>query len=1105
MISLRKGKLSYVGKYLSPLKYLSIKSNFASINFNSKKTKKKESSRSKAHFLFNDTLSVYDRLLLFKILPKERNVNCEKIKSKIVYKYLLNEFKKCFNYLSFNDIIQSIKIFEELEKHFRDDCDSFIAVKNVDKNVLCKANEFEFNEKDPTFHRREVLGKICNKLIKHVHEFCGNELIHFIINFCRWNKNDKCLTLFYNFYFNHVFENLYLFDHDIYKVLFIFNTYITNNGERAVFDEYLMRTNELNVYYFVKLKNLENYSIKMSKAEIYKNCYHMLSENIDKIDNQKVLNILKLYMDNLIFNINIDHKITDSLHKNLISENIEYLIKLINIYCVLIKKEKYDNALIISKLKEVILCICKLLKGKTNQKKVLCDVNYSTLLNSVNNKNILNKVIDKNFISLYEYLLKAFFNIKFANLQSLSISLVSIKNIYFALLKSKYYTNGESFLAVMKFSLNISNNILEKCIQMKNKSAEHIISSNRMEKDANLGNAKEVKTLGRSEYNFYKIENYADFNFKLKSSDLLSIKILSNSFVKINSIYNSYDFFLLFNNILCILYYFIVNKNTIKKHNDTYVYILNDLSFVYRSIKSRNTGIDLITTNVKELICKNILKVSSLYIKNLHEENNFVRDQYVCSLIFLNNLFFDRFVSFHYINNIWHHVYKAYNYFKCNKIINEDIISLLLLSCSKFQFFIENNSCSRYNRKELMDLKYNIIDDLTRNYLNRYKYISLDNLSKILISLSNSKYRYEINEILLLKSLENEVTKVQGESKGNYVCGSEPGHNNSNKKLEDMRSEKKKHDLFVNMSKIIECLIKLDLFLHLKKKNICLHMYEKTFCNVYLKENILKKLLYIANNLYIYELYGFVCEILERSLGGHEKISYNFSKNVESRIFEKIICLISEDDYIEISNTFFVIFFDYLEVLNNEKCRNVLICSPKWDIHSTNIKHMEGKNIDIILSNNKCIQGGNMNADTITNNDIIENVVNIANGDGVKRKCQEESKENNNQSNANASILKKNHVEGVSIGGSIMDKLKFLKIDGKKLILFQLYIYLSNSRMFKQTNMSSSVFHTEIFTILKCMSKGYLCMENFQIQNEEGTFLYSIDIVLLRMNRRAGA
>ncbi|CRG94313.1 conserved Plasmodium protein, unknown function [Plasmodium gallinaceum] len=1080
---LKNTKLPYVSNVLSQIKYFHLKSNFISVNFNHGYNKKENrlNKKRKIHLLFDESLNIQDKLILFKNLPKCKGENFEEICAKKVYKYLLSEYKKCFNFMSFCEIIETIKIFIEIDKKFN--YDFYISMKNVDKKVMNKLNELDFREKDVSFHKREIIGKICNRMIKYVHEISGNELIHFIIYFYRWNKNDKNLVLFYNFYFNHVFNNLFLFNHEIYKILFILNTYLINSNSNDIFNKCSNGKSKLKFCYFKEFKNKENYYIKIKEEEIYKKYLHKFYEDIDKIENEKVLNILKLYVDNSFFNINIDLKIFDNLHKNLSSKNLDYLIKLLKICCIMIKKHNYENGIINSTVKQIILSIYQFLRENKLKKKVLCDIKYSILLNSVNNKKILKKIIDHNFVLFYEYLLKILSNIKFVSVHSLSISLISLKNIYFTLLKNKYSIDNMLFYSTMKYSLYLSNIFLEKCIEMENKNAMYVLSNNNIGSDTTLENMKEIKIIKKNEYFFYKIENYIDFNFKLKENDLLFIKILSNSFVKINHVYNSYDFYLLFNNISCILYYFLVNRNTITKFNDTYIYILNDLSYIYKNIRSQCRNDKFISSYIKELICNNILKVSNLYIKNLYKENNFLKDQYICSLIFLNNLFFDKIALFDSIYNIWCHVYKAYNYFKTNRLINEDIISLLLLTCSKFQFFIENNTNNRYCRKELVTLKYNIIDDLTKNYLNTYEYISLDNFSKIFISLSNSKYMYEVNENLLIKSLHNEIIKIKKLKKGSCVYNNITYDNNTNKKLEDIFIKNIKHELFLNFTKIIECLIKLNIFLHLKKKDTYLNMYKKTFCYIHLKENILKKLLYIANNLYIYQIYSYTCEILKKSIG--KNFSYNFKNNVENKIFEDVIRYISEDDYIEISNTIFILFYDYLENLYDVKYKNGLIFPLKDNAHFVKIKR-DNKRISV-LNNNQIIKSDNSEICIYDNGNNIytknEEIINNYNEIDISSNYSENSVDN---------ILKK----GGNIIYDIINLLGFLKIDKNKLILFQVYMYLYDIKKFKKTN-SCSMFHMEVFSILKDMSSTHL--RNFKIKNEEPSFLYTIDIVLFKI------
>ncbi|VUZ93790.1 conserved Plasmodium protein, unknown function [Plasmodium vivax] len=1092
MIVLRKTKILCMKKYSSPLKCVYLKSNFATINLNCQNSKKKKEcyGKKKLYSLFNGNSNICDRLMLLKNLPRDKNEKYEGISAKVIYKYLLNEYKKCFNYISFSEIVQSIKTFDELDKNFSRDGDFFVAIKGVDKTVLRKINEFEFSEKDLHFHRRELLGKICNRLIKYVHEMSGNELIHFMVYFFRWNKSDRKLSLFYNFYFNHVFGNLYLFGHEIYKVLFILNTYLINNDSSIIFDERLMGKNMFNVYHFRELKNKGNYALKMSKDEIYKKCYDKLLEDIDKIEKKNVVNILKLYVDNLSKNINIDSKLVDNVHNNLMDENVDYLVKLVNIYCDMIKKEVHCTASVVSKLKDVILCIYQLLRERENEKKVLLDVNYSTLLNSVNNKNVLNKIMDNTLGLLYEHLLKTFPNVKFENLQALSISLISIKNIHFALLRRRYFTNNVLFCATLKFGLDASNRFLEKCLKMNNKDAVHIIHSSDVDASngMSLENLQKIKMGKRSEYYFYKIENYLDFNFKLKVSDLLSIKVLSNSFAKAEQLHNSYDFYLLFNNISCILYYFIVNKNSITRFNDTYIYVLNDLSYVYKNVKNRAAHSNLIASDVQKLFCKNVLKVSNLYIKNLHEEKNFQRDQYVCSLIFLNNLFFDRIVPFEHINNVWYHVYKAYNYFKRNTMLNEDVISLILLTCSKFQFFTENNSNSRYHRKELISLKYNIMDDLARNYLNTYKHISLDNLSKVLISLSNSKYRYEISENLLLGTLKNEIAKVNAKKNGNsFACRKASNNATTKTNWGNIPTESAKRDLFINMSKIIECLIKLDIFLYLKNRHIYVQLFMEAFCSMCLKMNLLKKLLYIANHLYVYEIYGYVSEILEKLVEGYGQISYNFNENVENKLFEKITCYISEDDYIEMSNTFFVLFYDYFESFHREKTYKHALCPPKCGTHFTKLKHGGGAH-DVVLNGDQCSVGNNPKKVTGAYSDNAVNL-NVLNKVATLQNCE---------SSTNKGFLKRSTHEANLFLSDIVNLFKFLKMDRGKFILFQLYMYLSSSKKFQKSAASSSAFHMEVFRVLQDMHPRYLWVQNFNIKNEEGTFLYTIDIMLFQ-------
>ncbi|ANQ06546.1 Uncharacterized protein PCOAH_00008890 [Plasmodium coatneyi] len=1096
MIVLRKTKILCMKKYISPLKCVYLKSNFATVNLNYQNSKKRKESygKKKLHSLFSDNSNVCDRLILLKNLPRDKNEKYEGISAEVIYKYLLNKYKKCFNYISFSEIIQSIKTFDELDKKFSRDGDFFVAIKGVDSTVLCKINEFEFSEKDLHFHRREVLGQICNRLIKYVHEMSGNELIHFMVYFFRWNKSDRKLSLFYNFYFNHVFDNLYLFGHEIYKVLFILNTYLINNDSSIIFDERLMGKNLFNVYYFRELKNKGNYALKMSKDEIYKKCYDKLLEDIDKIEKKIVVNILKLYVDNLSKNINIDKKLVDNIHNNLTDENVDYLVKLVNIYCDMIKKEVNCTASVVSKLKDVILCIYQFLRERENEKKILSDVNYSTLLNSVNNKNVLNKIMDKTFGLLYEHLLKNFSNVKFENLQALSISLISIKNIHFTLLRRRYFTNNVLFSATLKDGLDVSNRFLEKCLKINNKDAVHIIhsSGDGASNGMNLENLQKLKMEKRREYYFYKIENYLDFNFKLKVSDLLSIKVLSNSFAKAEQVHNSYNFYLLFNNISCILYYFIVNKNTITRFSDTYIYVLNDLSYVYKNVKNRAAHSSLIASGVQKLFCKNVLKVSNLYMKNLHEEKNFQRDQYVCSLIFLNNLFSDRIVLFEHINNVWCHVYKAYNYFKSNMMLNEDVISLILLTCSKFQFFTENNSNSRYHRKELISLKYNIMDDLARNYLNTYKHITLDNLSKVLISLSNSKYRYEISEDLLLGTLKNEIAKVNAKNSGNsFPCSKASDNATAKTNWGNIPTESAKRDLFINMSKIIECLIKLDIFFYLKNRHTYVQLFMKAFCSMCLKLNLLKKLLYIANHLYVYEIYGYVSEILEKFVEGYGQISYNFIENVENKLFEKITCYISEDDYIEMSNTFFVLFYDYFESFHREKTYINVLYPPKCGTHFTKLNDGGGAH-DMVLNAVQSNAGNNPKNVMAAYSGNAENALNVVNKVGTLQNCE---------NSTNKGFLRSTHEADFFIR-DMVNLFKFLKIDRGKFILFQLYMYLSSSKKFQKSDASSSAFHMEVFRVLQDIHPRYLWVQNFNIKNEEGTFLYTIDIMLFQARGR---
>ncbi|VWU51542.1 conserved protein, unknown function [Hepatocystis sp. ex Piliocolobus tephrosceles] len=1148
--------------YLSNLKYLKLKSNFTcgNLNYENAKNKKDCYKRNKVYNILNDKLKICDRLLLCKELPRNKPGGHETINVKIIYKYLLYEYKKYFNYLNFSEVIESIKILNELERFYiiSGEYDFFIQVKNVDKNVLNRLNEFEFYEKDLCFHRREVLGKICNMLIKNIHNISGNELIHFVVYFFKWNKNDKNLILFYNFYFNHVFSNLYLFSYEIYKILFIFSTYINNYGsKKLLFDKYLIKKNEFNVYYFKELKNDKHYVIRTSKEKIYKDCYNKLCENIDQIDNIKLLNILKLYVDendtnnnNYLFNsVNSFYTIINNLHTNVIkTKNVEHLIKLLNMYSTIIKKKKdVVNDLLILKFKEVILSLLQIFKEKEIIEKkqnssIFCCINYSTLINSVNNKHILNKIIDNNFVSFYEYLLKTFINIKFVNLQSLSISLISVKNIFFNLLKNKYYITNTLFDVVMEHSLKMCNNYFEKCIVVLGKKGKEntiysisceVIKNRNVKNCAKFENkSKEITSSKKRQYDFYNLENHFDLKFKLKVSDLLSIKILSNSFVKINKLHNSYDFYLLFNNISCILFYFLLNRHKIQKYNDTYIYILNDLSILYRNIKNDSVDdIKHICNDVKKLLCKNILKVSNIYIKNLDEEKFLLKEQYVCSLIFINNLFFDRIMYSDYIKQIWCHIYKAYNYFKNNRIINEDIISLLLLNCSKFQFYIENNlsSNNRYNRKELTNLKYNIIDDLTKNYLNTYKCISLDNLSKILISLSNSKFRYTINDDLLLASLKTEIGKfryIYSNSDNNtfvsgaFVSGALSDCANSNKKKEDsIHSSKQymKHTVCVNINKIMECLIKLDIFLHLKNRNTYIQLYKKTFYILHLQQNILKKLLYVANNLYIYEIYALVSNILQKSLGNKELISYNLKNNIKNKMFERIISSISDDDFIEIANTFFIFFYDYLKTLNYEKYHKVLpLYTKNCDIYFDQKKqenNNQTKNVEVALfnDNNNNEHDGCSNTNSVgtidcattnhaTTNHVTTNhatkhsknsVINIFDKQSMK-KCSKIIECNDYY---NSIVIKNNY----TLCGDIMNLFKFLKVDKNKLILIQLYLYLCDIKKLKNNIISSSAFHTDVFEALKNMSTKHLMFNNYKIKNEHNTFMYTIDIVLFKI------
>lgn len=1119
MFALKKNTVreGFVNICFSYLKKLYLKSNFVTVNLNyetnnEKRTNKKIYKKSKAQSLFDKGLNIHDKLILFKNLPKYKCAKYECISAKEVYKYLLDEYKKCFNYISLCDIIQSVKIFDELDKTFTD-YNFYIEVKNIDKNVLNKINEIYFKNKDITFHRREILGKICNKIMSYIHEMNGNELIHFLIYFFRWNKNDKNLILFYNYYFNYVFDHMYLFNHEIYKLLFIFNKYLNNNSN-IPFNKNLIQEMEFNLYYFREIKNEKNYIIKMNKKEIYKKCFAKFHENVDHIDNEKILNILRLYVDNSILDIDINNKMLCNLNNNLINENIEYISKLLNFYCTLIKKGKYDNDMTIYKLKEVIKATHHILCDKTKNLETFCsDIDYSTLLNSLNNKFILNKIIDKNFILFYECLLKILLNIKFVNFQSLCISLISLKNIYYNILRNNVYiVNNVLFNDIMKFSLYLCNIFLGKRIKTENENAVLIIHNNDQTNYSNKENIKDIIIQKRiKEYIFYKMENYKDFHFKLKDSDLLSIKLLSNTFVKINEVYNSYDFYLLFNNISCILYNFLVNRNSVKKYKDTYIYILNDLSFVYKYIKNndrtkKKKNFFLLSSSMKELICKNILSVSNRYIKHLHEEDNFdQKDQYVCSLTFLNNLFFDKIIHFHYIYNLWCHVYKTYNYFKCNKLINEDIISLLLLTCSKFQYFIENNSNDRYCRKELIHLKYNIIDDLIKNYLNTYKSISIDNISKIFISLSNSKYTCEVNENLLLESLQSEFEKVTKTSKKGGIHMMDNNlldNNNSCEKYEHRYIEYKKENLFINLNKIIECLIKLNIFLYLKKKKTYLYLYKQSLCPINLKENILKKILYIANNLYMYEMYGYVCEMLERVLSSHKEqnlFSYNYNKNVEHKMFDKILCHISEDDYIEMSNTMYVLFYDYLKNINSERQSNILRNNSTNDRFIDEIKEKKYK-----LNNNTLIKHNNVKLNYEKSNNSNGNISNILKDDKNKNHNNVEMDLIDNK-NENKKIQEKGqngenceNCKDVLVN-DIINIFGFLKMEKKKFLFFQLYMYLCNITKFKRRYVSSfSLFHMDVFKIIKDMNLKYLCLENYKIKNEECAFLYTIDIVLFK-------
>ncbi|KOB87893.1 hypothetical protein PFDG_04345 [Plasmodium falciparum Dd2] len=226
MFALKKNTVreGFVNICFSYLKKLYLKSNFVTVNLNyetnnEKRTNKKIYKKSKAQSLFDKGLNIHDKLILFTNLPKYKCAKYECISAKEVYKYLLDEYKKCFNYISLCEIIQSVKIFDELDKTFTD-YNFYIEAKNIDKNVLNKINEIYFKNNEITCHRREILGKLCNKIMSYIHEMNGSELISFsYLRFLDGIRTIRNWILFYNYYFSDGFDHMDLFDHAVYELL----------------------------------------------------------------------------------------------------------------------------------------------------------------------------------------------------------------------------------------------------------------------------------------------------------------------------------------------------------------------------------------------------------------------------------------------------------------------------------------------------------------------------------------------------------------------------------------------------------------------------------------------------------------------------------------------------------------------------------------------------------------------------------------------------------------------------------------------------------------------------------------------------------------------
>lgn len=252
----------------------------------------------------------------------------------------------------------------------------------------------------------------------------------------------------------------------------------------------------------------------------------------------------------------------------------------------------------------------------------------------------------------------------------------------------------------------------------------------------------------------------------------------------------------------------------------------------------------------------------------------------------------------------------------------------------------------------------------------------------------------------------------------------------------------------------------------------------------------------------MYEMYGYVCEMLERVLSSHKEqnlFSYNYNKNVEHKMFDKILCHISEDDYIEMSNTIYVLFYDYLKNINSERQSNILRNNSTNDRFIDEIKEKKYK-----LNNNTLIKHNNVKLNYEKSNNSNGNISNILKDDKNKNHNNVEMDLIDNK-NENKKIQEKGqngenceNCKDVLVN-DIINIFGFLKMEKKKFLFFQLYMYLCNITKFKRRYVSSSsLFHMDVFKIIKDMNLKYLCLENYKIKNEECAFLYTIDIVLFK-------